>query len=97
MERGSVVAFEIFSWSMVAVSLIGTVLNVRGNSGCWYVWAIGNIGWMTVGIGSGVYSLAFLQAVYLVMNYFGVKSWTKARNEVQRLREELEAVRSVTT
>lgn len=86
-------AFEVFSWSMVAVSLIGTVLNVRGNAGCWYVWAVGNIGWMTVGMGSGVYSLAALQGVYLVMNYFGVKSWAKARSENQRLREELAAMK----
>lgn len=86
-------AFEIFSWAMVAVSLVGTVMNIRGNAGCWYVWAVGNVGWIAVGLGSQVYSLAALQGIYLLMNIWGVNSWAKARNEAQRLRDELESAR----
>lgn len=87
-------AFEVFSWSMVAISLLGTVLNVRGNACCWYVWAIGNMGWIIVGLGSQVYSLAALQAVYLAMNFWGVKAWKEKGNELQRLRAELAAAKA---
>lgn len=75
--------FEIFSWAMVGLSLFGVVLNIRHNQGCWYVWAVSNCGWLTVGIGSGLYSLAFLQTIYLVLNYYGARSWARAHERTQ--------------
>jgi len=85
-------AFEIFSWSMVAISLGGTVMNIRGNPWCWYVWSVGNAGWIAVGLGSQVYSLAALQGIYLLMNVWGVRSWSKAHKEIQSVLEKLEKV-----
>ena len=36
----------VFTWIITFVSLAGTVLNVRKNILCFYLWAIGNIAWL---------------------------------------------------
>lgn len=68
---------EVIGWAMVAVSLIGTVLNIHGRSSCWWVWSIGNIGWIGVGLASGVSSIAGLNLVYLALNAWGIRQWAK--------------------
>ena len=35
-----------FTWIITFVSLAGTVLNVRKNILCFYLWAVGNIAWL---------------------------------------------------
>ena len=36
----------VFTWIITFVSLAGTVLNVRKNILCFYLWAVGNIAWL---------------------------------------------------
>ena len=36
----------MITWLFTAVSLAGTVLNVRKNILCFYLWAVGNIAWL---------------------------------------------------
>ena len=35
-----------FTWIITVGSLAGTVLNVRKNILCFYLWAVGNIAWL---------------------------------------------------
>ena len=35
-----------FTWLFTLISLAGTVLNVRKNILCFYLWAVGNIAWL---------------------------------------------------
>ena len=35
-----------FTWLFTFISLAGTVLNVRKNILCFYLWSIGNIAWL---------------------------------------------------
>ena len=44
----------VFTWIITFVSLAGTVLNVRKNILCFYLWAIGNIAWLGFDVASGL-------------------------------------------
>ena len=44
-----------FTWFITFVSLAGTVLNVRKNILCFYLWAVGNIAWLGFDVASGLY------------------------------------------
>ena len=35
-----------FTWLFTFISLAGTVLNVRKNILCFYLWAVGNVAWL---------------------------------------------------
>lgn len=68
---------EAFSWSMVALSLAGTVLNIRRRRACFYLWCIGNAGWTAVDLYHGIYSQAALQAVYFGLSVWGIVAWKR--------------------
>ena len=42
-----------FTWLITFVSLAGTVLNVKKNILCFYLWAVGNIAWLGFDVASG--------------------------------------------
>ena len=67
----------IFTWAITAVSLTGTVLNVRKNILCFYLWGIGNIAWLAFDLWSGLFSRAVLDAVQLAFAICGVIAWSK--------------------
>lgn len=50
-------------WALTAVSLTGTVLNIRKNIWCFYIWLIGDILWYTLDFTSGTYGRALLDFV----------------------------------
>ena len=45
-----------FTWVFTAISLAGTVLNVRKNILCFYLWAVGNVAWLGFDVASGLYN-----------------------------------------
>lgn len=69
--------FDLFGWLMIAISLAGTVLNIHGRQSCWWVWSAGNLGWIVVGLGTGVTSLVGLNLVYLGLNAWGLRAWSR--------------------
>ena len=64
-----------FSWVFTFVSLTGTVLNVRKNILCFYLWAIRNIAWLGFDVASGLYSRAVLDIVHLAFAIWGIFAW----------------------
>jgi len=64
-------------WIITAISLTGTVLNIRKNILCFYLWAIGNIAWLFFDIISGLVSRGVLDTVHLIMAIWGIIEWKK--------------------
>ena len=64
-----------FTWFITFVSLAGTVLNVRKNILCFYLWAVGNIAWLGFDIASGLFSRAVLDTVHLAFAIWGIFAW----------------------
>ncbi len=67
----------IFTWTITAVSLTGTVLNVRKSIWCFYLWGIGNIAWLAFDLWSGLFSRAVLDTVQLAFAMWGIIAWSK--------------------
>ena len=67
----------MITWLFTAVSLAGTVLNVRKNILCFYLWSVGNIAWLAYDVASGLYSRAVLDIVHLAFAIWGIFAWRK--------------------
>jgi len=68
-----------FTWVITVLSLTGTVLNVRKNILCFYLWAVGNIAWLAFDLWSELYSRAVLDAVQLAFAIWGIVEWRKVK------------------
>lgn len=69
----------IFTWAVTAVSLTGTILNVRKNILCFHLWAAGNIAWLAFDLWSGLFSRAVLDVVQFGFAIWGIVAWSKKR------------------
>lgn len=67
-----------FSWILVVLSLTGNVFVVKKSVIGQWMWALANIGWVTFNLSQGIYSQAFLFAVYFAMCVWGIIAWSKA-------------------
>ena len=70
----------MITWLFTAVSLAGTVLNVRKNILCFYLWSVGNIAWLAFDIVSGLYSRAVLDVVHLAFAIWGIFAWREEKD-----------------
>ena len=68
-----------FTWAVTAVCLLGTVLNVKKRTECFYLWTAGNIAWMAYDLRCGLYSRAVLDLVQLALAVWGAIEWGKKR------------------
>ena len=68
-----------FTWAVTAVCLLGTVLNVKKRTECFYLWAAGNVAWMAYDLRCGLYSRAVLDLVQLALAVWGIVEWKKQR------------------
>ncbi len=66
-----------FTWDFTAISLAGTVLNVRKNILCFYLWSVGNLAWLGFDVASGLYIRAVLDIVHLAFAIWGIFAWRK--------------------
>ena len=66
-----------FTWLFTFISLAGTVLNIRKNILCFYLWAFGNIAWLGFDVASGLFSRAGPDSVHLAFAIWGIFAWRK--------------------
>ncbi len=75
---------DILSWVFVAMSLTGNYFVIKKNVLGQWIWAAANLGWIVFNLSIGVWSQAFLFAVYLGMCVWGIISWSKQSVKTQR-------------
>lgn len=68
---------QVMTWLVTFICLLGTVLNVRRNIACFYLWVIGNTAWLIFDLISGLYSRAVLDSVQLGFALWGIAAWSK--------------------
>ena len=66
-----------FTWIVTALCLAGTVLNVKKNAFCFWLWSAGNIAWLIFDLCSGLYSRAVLDTVQLAFAVWGIFAWRR--------------------
>ena len=67
------------TWLITAVCLTGTVLNVKKNVLCFYLWAVGNAAWLVYDLLTGLYSRAMLDLIQLGFALWGIWEWSRNR------------------
>ena len=67
--------FQTFLWTITALSLLGTVLNVQKKVSCFYLWTLVNIAWIGVDAYQGLWARFVLDFVHLVFAIWGIVSW----------------------
>lgn len=67
----------VFTWVITVISLTGTILNVKKNVLCFWLWAFGNIAWLSYDLSLELYSRAVLDMVQLVFAIWGINEWKK--------------------
>ena len=67
----------LFTWAITTVCLAGTILNVKKNIICFYLWTFGNLAWLVFDLRSGLYSRAVLDVVQLGFSIWGIFEWRK--------------------
>lgn len=69
------------TWAATVVCLTGTVLNVKMNILCFYLWCLGNILWLTYDCSMDLYNRATLDVVQLALAIWGIVSWNEKQNK----------------
>ena len=67
----------VFTWVITVISLTGTILNVKKNALCFWLWAFGNIAWLSYDLSLELYSRAVLDMVQLGFAIWGIIEWKK--------------------
>lgn len=68
---------SVIGWIITSVSLLGTVLNVKKNILCFYVWALANLAWIWYDAYLHLHSRMVLDAIQLGMAFWGIAAWSK--------------------
>ena len=66
-----------FSWFISILCLIGSVFNVKKSIWCFYLWGLGNIGWLFFDAYNGVWGRVILNIVQLYLCIWGIIEWRK--------------------
>lgn len=69
--------FIISTWVITIICLAGTILNIKKNVICFWLWSFGNIAWLIFDCTAGLYSRAVLDAVQLGFAIWGIVAWSK--------------------
>lgn len=67
--------WQTFLWSLTALSLMGTALNVKKKASCFYIWTAVNIAWIGVDAYQHLWARLVLDFVHLVFAVWGIVSW----------------------
>lgn len=70
---------EVSGWVLVALSIIGVVLNIYEKKVCFIIWTITNFCWMLIDFYEGIYSQGVLFFVYFVLAIWGYYKWTNKK------------------
>lgn len=65
------------TWFLTAISLIGTVFNIKKNISCFYIWLVGDILWFIFDLTAGTYGRSTLDFVQVILAVWGIYSWRK--------------------
>lgn len=63
------------TWLLTALSIIGTILNVKQDRRGFYLWGLANIGWVVVDANAHLYAQSALFACYFALSVWGLISW----------------------
>jgi len=71
--------FELFTWIITGLSIIGVILNAKKKVSGFYFWMIANFSWIIIDLHKEVYAQAMLFGFYFIMCFYGVYEWKRPK------------------
>ena len=68
---------KIFSYVLAAVSITGTILNVKKIKYCFYIWAFTNTAWIVYDVYMHTWGRVPVDVINLIIAVWGIFSWSK--------------------
>jgi nicotinamide riboside transporter PnuC len=69
--------FNILTFILTILALIGVILNIKKNSFCFVIWVFTNVSWSIVDFYKGIPLQGILFAVYTLLSVYGIFQWRK--------------------
>lgn len=66
---------EAITWAIATAALMGTWLNVKKDSRCFWIWCVTNGYWAAYDTVNGLYAQAALFVVYFIISVVGIIKW----------------------
>jgi hypothetical protein len=73
--------FQIFTWILTTITIVGTYLNSRQNKMGFLIWGVCNLAWLLIDFNRGIYAQAALYVVFIGFNVYGWYQWGKKSKE----------------
>jgi nicotinamide riboside transporter PnuC len=73
--------WELFSWGLVAASLVGNIFVVKKHVIGQWLWAAANLGWICFNLTIQAYAQAFLFTVFFAMCVWGIIAWSRGKQD----------------
>jgi len=70
---------ETLAWIVVCINLVATIFAIRKNPKAFYLYQITNCYWIYYTFHREVYPMLAVQAIYFVLNIWGIKRWTREK------------------
>jgi len=74
-------SLDTISWILTVWAIIGAILNARGSIKGFYIWIVGNIGWVAYNLYIEEWALAALFVVYTLISTYGIYQWRKKKSK----------------
>lgn len=75
--------FEIISWLMTGVTIIGTILNAYQKKVGFVFWLVSNIFWIGVNIHAELYAQTAIYIFNSIMCVVGIRQWKTKTHKTQ--------------
>ena len=67
--------FQIITWSLTILSILGVILNIKKKYICFYIWGVTNASWAVVDFYKGIYAQSVLFFIYFLLALWGIYEW----------------------
>ena len=67
--------FDILTWFLTGLSVLGVILNIKRLRICFYIWAVTNASWAIIDFISGIPAQGALFVVYFALAIWGILEW----------------------
>ena len=72
---------DIIGWILTTNSITGAFLNSRKKIQGFYLWTVGNFGWVLWALYHEIYPQAILFFIYLMTSIYGIIEWRKKKEK----------------
>ena len=72
--------FEILTWILAAINIVGNFLSARKKSVCWYLWIGADVAWVGIFLFRKEYAEAVMFIGFIVSGFYGIRRWRQNTN-----------------